>query len=126
MKAHVLILTVLFSGILFFVGTDKSPQIPALTGSMNFNDTQFNIVTDSFTHNFGTIPPVNQILSKEFRYVGPDTVYIIRAWTGDPHYVCGYPKEPFFKGKRGNETLSFCFSFHNKIGYFHKVMGIVL
>ena len=92
--------------------------------SIVFKDNIFTIVTDSLSHNLGDIPPINNKLVKFFKYIGEKPAYITRAWTGDPHFICEYPKEPLIKGKIYSFTV--CFSNQGRVGSFNKVMGFNL
>jgi hypothetical protein len=89
-----------------------------------FADTLQDIATDSFSHDLGNIPMLNNKLNKSFIYTGMDTVFIIRTWTGDPHYICEYPKGPIVKGKFYFFTV--CFWNEGRPGLFHKTMGFEL
>lgn len=89
-----------------------------------FADTLLNFVTDSFRHNLGKIQPVNTRLRKPFKVTGSSPVIIERAWTGDPHFICEYPKEPLFSGKVYWMTV--CFAQQSRRGPFNKAMGFTL
>ncbi len=89
-----------------------------------YADTLQDIATDSFSHDLGNIPMVNNKLTKPFIYTGTDTLFIIRTWTGDPHYICEYPKEAIVKGKTYAFTV--CFWNEGRPGLFNKTMGFEL
>lgn len=90
-----------------------------------FRDTCGPFVTDSLTHNMGTVGwgcPV--YLCKYFKYIGRESCTITQSWTGDPHFICEYPKEPLIRGKVYGFKVCFCFT--SKIGPFDKDMGFTL
>jgi len=89
-----------------------------------FKDTIFSIVTDSLSHDLGDIPAVNNKLVKWFKYIGKEPVVIVKAWTNDPHFICGYPKEPLINGEIYSFTV--CFSNNGRAGHFNKIMGFDL
>lgn len=92
--------------------------------SIVFRDNVNGWRADSMTHNLGIMPPVNIALFKYFKYVGDDTVTITGAWTGDPHYICEYPRDTLVKGKI--YSFNVCFYFQGGLGYFNKMMGFNL
>ncbi len=92
--------------------------------SVVFKDTLFSIATDSFSNDLGEIPMVNNEIFKYFKYIGRDTVVITRTWTGDPHIICEYPREPLINGKV--YVIKFCFWHQGRQGRFHKIMGFDL
>jgi hypothetical protein len=95
------------------------------TSGIVFADTLLNFVTDSFRHNLGKVPPDNfQRLRKPFKVTGAAPVIIERAWTGDPHYICEYPKEPLYPDKVYWMTV--CFAQQGRRGPFKKHMGFTL
>lgn len=94
------------------------------TNTIVFKDTTFSIVTDSLSHDLGDIPAVNNELVKWFKYIGKEPVVIVKAWTNDPHFICGYPKEPLINGQIYSFTV--CFSNNGRIGRFNKIMGFDL
>lgn len=89
-----------------------------------FTDTLFYFVTDSFRHNVGQIKPVNTKLRKPFKYIGTEPAIISRAFTGDPHFICEYPKEVLVPGKVYWMTV--CFWHESRRGKFVKHMGFEL
>ncbi|MFM2269245.1 MAG: hypothetical protein RL757_2686 [Bacteroidota bacterium] len=89
-----------------------------------FRDTIHFVVADSFAHDFGNVPPINQRLTKYLKYIGHDTIIIVRAWTGDPHFICDYPRTPLTHGTVF--PITFCFYFQSRSHLFRKVMGINL
>lgn len=107
--------------ILFLAG---SLSLFAQKAERNYADTLQGIATDSFSHDLGNIPMVNNKLKKTFIYTGADTVFITRTWTGDPHFICEYPKEAIVKGKSYSFTV--CFWNEGRPGLFHKTMGFEL
>ncbi len=95
------------------------------TNQIVLKDTVLQFVFDSVHHNLGWINPrKNARVTKHFKYVGTETVSITRAWTGDPHYICNYPKEPLKPNK--TYTFSVCFSHKNRAGVMSKQMGFDL
>jgi hypothetical protein len=65
-----------------------------------------------------------EYLVKHFKYIGKTPILIAKAWTGDPHYICKYPKEMLMPGMTYDFTV--CFWFANKQGRLNKVMGFEL
>lgn len=92
-------------------------------GEKIFRDTAGTIATDSFVHDLGSIPKVNNTLVKFFKYTGKEPAFITRTWTGDPHFICEYPHEPLVKGKIYSFTV--CFA-QTVPGVFNKTMGFDL
>ncbi|MGQ0740290.1 MAG: hypothetical protein ACT4OJ_14655 [Bacteroidota bacterium] len=101
-----------------------SPGILAQNSEKIFADTLQGIATGSFSHDLGNVPMQNNKLIKSFIYTGDDTVYILRTWTGDPHFICDYPKGPMVKGNIYLFTV--CFWHEGRPGIFHKTMGFNL
>ena len=89
-----------------------------------FKDTMYGFATDSFAHNIGDVPETFNHLYKYFKYTGKDSVYITRAWTGDPHYICEYPNEALLPGKI--YRFKVCFWMVSRFGSMHKRMGFNL
>ncbi len=91
-----------------------------------FKDTVCNIAFDSLKHNLGKINPETQsrYLTKHFKYLGTEPLSIKRAWTGDPHYICDYPKEELIPNKIYAFTI--CFSHKGREGIMNKQMGFDL
>jgi acetolactate decarboxylase len=90
-----------------------------------FKDTVLQFAFDSVRHNLGWINPrKNARVTKHFQYIGTETVSITRAWTGDPHYICDYPRGPL----KPNKTYAFsvCFSHKKRTGILSKEMGFDL
>ncbi len=117
------ILTV-FSALTLSFGQENIYGEIANPENIVFRDTVDGFAFDSLTHNLGIVPNINVKLIKYFKYVGQDTVYIRRAWTGDPHYICRYPNEPLVYGKI--YTFEVCFSFQSRQGPMWKQMGFEL
>jgi hypothetical protein len=63
-------------------------------------------------------------LKKYFKYIGPDTIFITRSWTNDPHYICEYPQGVLEQGKIYSFTI--CLTFIKARGRFEKTMGFYL
>ncbi len=97
-----------------------------ISDTIEFRDTQYSLVADSFSNNMGIIPPTKPRLVKHFKYIGTDSlsVFITRTWTTDPHYICKFPREPLIPGEIYELTI--CFWHQNRIGAFQKTMGINL
>lgn len=111
----------------FVYGQSDYSSITSLDkGNMIFRDTVFNIAVDSLSHNLGKIVPTNDHnrLVKYFKYVGKDSIYISRAWTNDPHYICEYPKDVLIPNQI--YTFTVCFWHHNRQGAISKIMGFDL
>jgi len=91
-----------------------------------FKDTVLNLAFDSLKHDLGKINPdkVGKYLVKHFKYIGTEPLKIVRAWTGDPHYICDYPEEELIPNKVYTYTI--CFSHKGKAGKMHKQMGFDL
>jgi hypothetical protein len=89
-----------------------------------FHDTLHHIVTDSFSNDLGNIPMVNSQMVKYFKYTGKRPIKIIRTWTGDPHYICDYPKGLLHPRKTYSFTV--CFYHFNHPGVFNTDMGFIL
>jgi hypothetical protein len=121
-----LILVFLFGTIPCQAQSEYRSLIPEDTAGVVFKDTLFNIAFDSVAHNLGHIQPVNKQnrLVKYFKYVGTDPVLITRAWSGDPHYICDYPREPLVPNKIYSYTI--CFWHKGRQGKLNKLMGFNL
>jgi hypothetical protein len=94
------------------------------TNSIIFADTVNNFVTDSLTHNLGFVPQNCAKLTKYFKYIGKDEISIVKCWTGDPHFICEFPKEKLIPGKI--YSFEVCFYQINRPGRFNKAMGFKL
>lgn len=92
--------------------------------SIAFKDSFQFFVTDSFLHDVGVVPDSNSKIIKHFKYIGSEAVIIQRTFTGDPHFIGRWPKEPLIPGK----VYSFTVYFYHKhrSGYFKKRMGFIL
>lgn len=117
----IILLVLLLNSIVVLYGQKTTTENP---NSIEFKDTLFSIVTDSLSHNLGDIPAVNNKLVKYFKYIGKESVSIVKAWTSDPHFICEYPIEPLVIGKI--YSLTVCFSNNGRLGHFNKVMGFDL
>ena len=91
-----------------------------------FKDTVYNLAFDSLKHNCGQINPEadSKYLVKHFKYIGKEPLRIIKAWTGDPHFICDYPKEDLIPDKV--YSFKVCFSHKGREGKMHKQMGFDL
>ena len=108
-------------------GQEKNlPKIIVDSANLIFKDTLFNIVFDSVSHDLGMIKPIheNSSLVKHFKYIGKDTIVITRTWTGDPHFICEYPREALIPNKI--YSIKICFWHEGKQGKMHKSMGFGL
>jgi hypothetical protein len=110
-------------------GQYKKPEHPLLdTTNITFRDTIFNVALDSTSHNLGNIIPSNangnNKIVKHFKYLGTDTIFIERSFTGDPHFICEYPREPLIPNKIYSFTV--CFFHQERQGKLNKHMGFVL
>jgi len=127
MKKYILIISILITIIISCsVGNRKNltENKPIQKDTLLFLDTMFNIVTDSFANNMGRVTSFDKRLIKYFKYIGNDTVSIVRTWTGDPHFICEYPHEPLIKNQI--YSIEICFSFTGNKGTFNKTMGFNL
>lgn len=114
-----------FLMILFlFVQELNAQQNTIVEQSIVFKDTVNQMVTDSCHHDFGNISQYHPSrLKKYFKYIGTKKINILRAWTGDPHYICSYPKEELIPGKV--YCIEICFYFKGRIGAINKKMGLI-
>jgi len=93
-----------------------------------FRDTIFEFAFDSLSNNLGEITTMNfnqkSRIVKHFKYLGSDTVFILKAWTTDPHYICDYPKTRLIP----NQIYSFkvCFYHQSHGGSMNKSMGFII
>ena len=96
------------------------------TTKLVFKDTVFNLAFDSLKHNCGQIIPVadSKYLVKHFKYIGKEPLRITKAWTGDPHFICDYPKEDLIPDKV--YSFNVCFSHKGREGIMNKQMGFDL
>jgi hypothetical protein len=88
-----------------------------------FSDTVYDFAFDSLRHNMGYVNPGHSRLEKKFKYLGHAPAGILRAWTGDPHFICEFPNTPLLPGREYSFTV--CFSFSGR-GPFYRQMGFVL
>ena len=107
-------------GWLAFFSSASGQEIKPVTGPLQ--DTITIFTRDTYKHDFGDIPMENFRLFKYFRYTGPDSIFITRAWTSDPHFICKWPREPLINGKV--YLLHFCFWHEDRPGKFYKIMGL--
>lgn len=89
-----------------------------------FGDTSALFVCDSFQNNMGLVNPDNSHFSKAIKYIGPDSIFIVKSYTNDPHFICEYPKGPLTSGHV--YLVKFCFFHKNGVGVFNKNMGFIL
>lgn len=112
--------------VLTYGQNGKSEKTIQDTANISFRDTIFNIAVDSISHNLGQIVPTNDNnrLVKYFKYIGTEPIFITRAWTGDPHFICEYPKEQLIPNKIYSFTV--CFWHQDRQGSMTKIMGFDL
>lgn len=91
---------------------------------VEFKDSFQFFVTDSFLHDLGEIPDTNNKIVKYFKYIGSEPVFIQRTFTGDPHFICRWPREPLMPGQIYSFTV--CFWHKHRRGHFKKRMGFIL
>ena len=103
--------------------TDPMGVVKDLEG-IHFRDTIAMMVFDSTTTRMYGWPSKDVRMVKYFKYIGDEPIIIVQAYTGDPHFICDFPREPLIK----DHIYSFkiCFSFHSRGGPFHKQMGLVI
>jgi hypothetical protein len=89
-----------------------------------FRDTVYDFAVDSLHHNMGRVNIHYRRLTKTFKYLGETPGLIREAWTGDPYFICEYPREPLMPGREYQFTV--CFAFGGGGGRFQKQMGFVL
>lgn len=96
------------------------------TTKLVFKDTVYNLAFDSLKHDFGVFnsETAKRRLLKHFKYLGSEPLRIVKAWTGDPHYICDYPKEELIPNKI--YTFTICFSHKGREGIMNKQMGFDL
>lgn len=104
-----LLLAFIFTTVLTYGQNRKSAKILLDSTNITFRDTIFNIAVDSISNNLGQIVPTNDNnrLVKFFKYIGAEPIFITRAWTGDPHFICEYPKEQLLPNKI-HSLCAFC------------------
>lgn len=123
MKFNTIYLLLLSSILFAFSFSNRQETSENERQNITLKDTIGNFVFDSLKHNFGEIDPYNypSQIEKHFKYIGDSLLIITRAWTGDPHFICSYPKEPLEK----NKIYSFriCFHHRGRQGILNKKMG---
>jgi len=121
-----IIITFLFTTLVTYGQSEKSSKLSEDIINITFKDTVFNFAFDSIAHNLGNIVPTNENnrLVKYFKYIGTEPIIITRAWTGDPHYICEYPRESLIPNKIYSFTI--CFYHQDRQGKMTKVMGFDL
>ncbi len=96
---------------------DSLPPIESLT------DTVGNFGTDSFVHHFGEVSQFDsRPLYKPMVYIGSDTIHFVRAFTSDPHFICGYPKGPIVPNQV--YWIKICMHRMRRVGPSRKTMGL--
>ena len=112
--------------IVLLLNTFSASAQDELNEEIVFKDTVYNLAFDSLKHDFGKINPdkVGKYLVKHFKYIGTVPLKIVRAWTGDPHFICNFPKEELIPNKVYTYTI--CFSHKGRAGNMHKQMGFDL
>ena len=121
-----LLLVFILTTVLTYGKNGKSAKILLDSTNITFKDTVFNFAFDSISHNLGDIVPTNENnrLVKYFKYIGTEPIVITRAWTGDPHFICEYPREPLIPNKIYSFTI--CFWHQDRQGNMTKIMGFDL
>ncbi len=120
------LITFLFTPIVNFGQGENSSKLFVDTLHMSFKDTVFNFAFDSIAHDLGKIVPSNENnrLVKYFKYIGSEPITITRTRTGDPHFICEYPRETLIPNKIYSFTI--CFWHQDRQGKMKKVMGFDL
>ena len=110
-------------GCAYFTHAQSSSSMPL---NLVFRDTIADFVFDSLDNDLGDVAPVNtnNRRTKRFMYLGAEPVFIVGQQSGDPHFICDYPKEPLKKGVVYSITV--CFWFQNGKGRFNKTMSLKL
>lgn len=110
----------------FLFGNGLTAQIPPLGQADHpiviYRDSSGGFVTDSFQHDFGKVQGLPSQIRKPFKWIGEEGIRIEKAFTGDPHFICAYPREALVPGKEYDLTI--CFS-RSRWGEFTKTMGFV-
>jgi len=124
--SRLILIVFLFTSLVTFGQVEKSSKLLVDSINVTFKDTVFNIAFDSIAHNLGKIVPTNEnnTLVKYFKYIGKEPIVITRVWTGDPHFICEYPREPLIPNKIYSFTV--CFWHKERQGKLHKRMGFNL
>ncbi|WP_306642074.1 hypothetical protein [Sanyastnella coralliicola] len=93
---------------------------------MTFQDTIGVLVADSFVQRLGDVPAIQTRSKHYFKYIGEsDSVFITKAMTNDPHFICGYPKGPLVKDSI--YEFKICWYHKGREGLpFNKMMGFRL
>lgn len=123
-KFYLSLVLCIFSLLSFAQKADHSELLPKDSASnFQFLDTSNFFVSDSFSNNLGTLleNKAPKYLFKKIKYIGSDSILILKAWTNDPHFICGHPKEFLVPGKE--YKIRICFNFKGHAGPFRKRMG---
>ena len=113
------LLTFAFLIIIFNKGISQAKQYNAQ--AIVFKDTVGPFAFDSITNNLGNrIESENIKMVKHFKYIGKDTIFIKKQISGDPHFICDFPKEPIIPQRV--YSFSICFWHKNQRGYLNKTM----
>lgn len=108
MKIFFCLLFTVFSSSMLFAQDRPRIYVPLDSSKLNeFRDTIYDFAFDSLTCNMVNMPQRQMTITKKFKYLGNDGIGIIHAWTGDPFFICDYPKETLKKGKI--YTFNICF-----------------
>jgi hypothetical protein len=115
-----------FTTVLTYGQGEKLEKTIVDTTSISFRDTISNIAVDSLSNNLGQIEIAltnfpNQLV-KYFKYIGIEPIFITRAWSGDPHFICKHPKEQLIP----NKIYSFTVCIFPYPGFMCKTMGFDL
>jgi hypothetical protein len=121
MEKIVFVLMFIFAA--FFCNAQSEGKKPE---SYQFKDTIYSFVFDSLNSDLGEVEPanINNRMVKHFIYLGEKPTFITGQKSGDPHFICEYPKEPIVRGKVYSFTV--CFWFQNGKGSFNKLMMLEL
>ena len=116
---------ILFLSITIITNGQNQSNSALDSSTIILKDTTFNIVFDSVDNHMGLINPDigTQVLVKYFKYIGTDTIFL-SPWTGDPHFICGYPKGPLVPHKLYSFKVQF--SHRGRKGRLKKQMGFNL
>jgi len=104
--------------------TIRYNQPTADTSAIIFADTTLNFVTDSFVQDLGFVPQTYAKMTKYFKYIGKEDIFIVKSWTGDPHFIYEYPSEVLIPGKI--YSFEIYFTQIERQGRFNKAMGFRL
>lgn len=123
-KIKITLCTLVFiSNVSFAQNNDQGPKKDDIE-NIYFRDTIYHFVFDSIRHDLGDIIPQNTRLVKHFKYIGTEPIYITKAWTRDPHFICNHPKGLIEPDNIYSFTV--CFVHSGRSGKLNKEMGFFL